>query len=382
MPSRLAPGLIVTLAIAGLATLCGSQVPVIGAPVFAILIGLALSAVGLPRSWRVGSEFAAKRVLQAGVVVLGLELSLRQVVVTGWTSLPVLVGTLGAALAGAALVGRWLGLRWDLKVLVGVGTAICGASAIAATDAVIGAAEADVAYAIATIFTFNVVAVLTYPLLGHLMGLSQHAFGLWAGTAINDTSSVVAAAGNYGTTAASVAVVVKLTRTLAIIPISLVLASWADRRRAGAALQAAPTAARLPEHAAVGASAGAGAGSAAAPGGGADGPLALLDESPAPAQVVPRPRSPLSAARRAVPGFLLLFLAAVACNSVGIDPVPKVRVNELATFLVTMALAGIGCSARVRELRRVGARPLLLGAALWAVVGLTSLALQGLTGSL
>ena len=124
---------------------------------------------------------------------------------------------------------RRLHLGRDLNTLIGVGTAICGASAIAATDAVIGADEADVSYAIATIFTFNVVAVLSFPSLGHLIGLSQHAFGLWAGTAINDTSSVVAASTIYGHAAVSYAVVVKLTRTLAIVPISLGLAAWRNR---------------------------------------------------------------------------------------------------------------------------------------------------------
>jgi uncharacterized membrane protein YadS len=102
--------------------------------------------------------------------------------------MPVLLGTLAAALGVAWVAGQMLGLRGDARTLIGVGTAICGASAIAATDAVIEANEADVSYAIATIFTFNVVAVLFYPALGHLLGFSQHSFGLWAGTAINDQS--------------------------------------------------------------------------------------------------------------------------------------------------------------------------------------------------
>ena len=146
------------------------------------------------------------------------------------SSLPVLIGTLVVALVGAQLLGRLLSVDIDLRTLIGVGTGICGASAIAATDAVLSASEADVSYAIATIFTFNVVAVLTFPALGHLMALSPHSFGLWAGTAVNDMSSVVVASSSFGHGATSYAVVVKLTRTLMIIPICMGLALWRARQ--------------------------------------------------------------------------------------------------------------------------------------------------------
>ncbi|HTX01382.1 MAG TPA: putative sulfate exporter family transporter [Acidimicrobiales bacterium] len=406
-------GLAVALAIAAVATLVATRLSVVGAPVIAIVLGLVVAAVGAPASWKAGTELAAKRVLQAAIVVLGLDLSVRQVLVTGWSSLPVLLGTLAAALAAAAVVGRLLGLRWDLKVLIGVGTAICGASAIAATDAVIDADEVDVAYAVATIFAFNIVAVLSYPALGHLMGLSQHAFGLWAGTAINDTSSVVAAATNYGSVATSYAVVVKLTRTLAIIPISLVLAAWAARRRAapralaatapgsgagagagGTAIAAGGTAiAGGAGGAAIAAEAAAGATTIAAGAGGTPTvtplppshmPLDPRSSLPLGSSSLPLARtSSLATMRRAVPSFLALFLVAVACNSAGLVPASaRGHLAGLATFLVTTALAGIGCSARLRQMRRVGIRPILFGAALWAVVCLTSLALQAVTGTL
>ena len=129
----------------------------------------------------------------------------------GQSSLPVLLGTLAVALLGARLLGRALSIDNDLRTLIGVGTGICGASAIAATDAVISASEADVSYAITTIFTFNVIAVLTFPTIGRLLSLSPHSFGLWAGTAVNDMSSVVAASSIFGRGATSFAVVVKLT---------------------------------------------------------------------------------------------------------------------------------------------------------------------------
>jgi uncharacterized integral membrane protein (TIGR00698 family) len=120
-----------------------------------------------------------------------------------------------------------------MQTLVGVGTAICGASAIAAVSGIVAATEIEIAYAISTIFVFNVIAVVLYPPLGHLLGLDQHAFGLWAGTAINDTSSVVAAAYSYGTPAGHVAVVTKLARTTMIVPIALGLAFLQARRSGG-----------------------------------------------------------------------------------------------------------------------------------------------------
>jgi len=217
-------------------------------------------------------------------------------------------------------VGRALGVGPNLQTLIGVGTAICGASAIGAVSNVIGAAESEIAYAISTIFVFNVVAVVLYPALGHLLSLSQHTFGLWAGTAINDTSSVVAAAYTYGHTAGDVAVVTKLARTTMIIPIVLGLTAVHARRSTSE-------------------------------------------------------RRPLW---RAIPPFLIWFLLASALNSAGlIGPSLASGLARAATILIGVALAAIGLSTRFAELRRTGLRPLFLGAVLWAVVGVTGLLLQG-----
>jgi uncharacterized integral membrane protein (TIGR00698 family) len=328
------PGAVAAAAIALLATVAGRYIPVIGAPVLAIVIGLALSSF-LPVGDRLrpGLRFTAKYVLQGSIVVLGLGLSLRQVVSIGVGSLPVLIGTLLSALAMAWFAGRALGLRRDVLTLIGVGTAICGASAIAATDAVIDADDADVSYAVTTIFLFNVVAVIAYPVLGDVIGLSQHAFGLFAGTAVNDTSSVMAATNVYGHQAATYGLVVKLTRTLAIIPVSIALAAWRRGPRPG--------------------------GQAVAP-----------SQSVAPW-------------RRVLPVFLLGFLAAVAVNSVGLVPVHlHASLSTLATWMITAAVAAIGLSSRLGRIRQAGLRPIGLGAILWATVGLTSLGLQVATGTL
>jgi len=323
------------MALGAVATMLGHVVPVIGAPVFAIVGGIAIAHFRQPsRTLHPGLGFASRSVLQTSIVVLGTGLSFHQVLTTGSSSLPVLLGTLGVALIGAALLGRVLSIDNDLRTLIGVGTGICGASAIAAADAVISASEADVSYAITTIFTFNVIAVLTFPAVGRVLSLSPHAFGLWAGTAVNDMSSVVAASSIFGKGATSYAVVVKLTRTLMIIPISLVLALWRSRsaRRQDRSLQRAPLPTRL---------------------------------------------------RRMVPVFIGWFLLAVTANTFGV--IPKAwhgALSEVAAVLITVALAAIGLSTRLRDIRRTGLRPLALGAMLWVLVAVTSLGLQLTTGAL
>jgi len=328
------PGLLAATALAGVATVLGRLAPVVGAPVFAVVGGIAISLRWpLRERARPGLRFASKSVLQGSIVVLGTGLSFHQVITTGLASLPVLLGTLAAALVGAMVLGRALGVDEDLRTLIGVGTGICGASAIAATDAVIGAAEADVSYAIATIFTFNVVAVLTFPTVGHLLGLSPHSFGLWAGTAINDMSSVVAASTVFGHGASSFAVVVKLTRTLMIVPICLAVAVWRSRGTNSKGTVGAPGA--------------------------------------------------LNKMRHIVPVFIGWFLAAVTLNTLGL--VPRAwhgALSEIAQALITVALAAIGLSTRFGDVRRAGTKPLALGALLWVLVAVASLGLQAATGTL
>ena len=330
-------GLFVTFALALVATLAGRAVPVVGAPVFAILAGIAVTLVRpLPEGWRPGVHVSSKTVLQGSIVVLGTGLSFRQVVSTGASSLPVMVGSLTVALLGAALLGRTLRIDRDLRTLIGVGTGICGASAIAATDAVIEASEADVTYAVATIFLFNVAAVLTFPTLGHLMHMAPGAFGLWAGTAVNDMSSVVAAASIFGHGATSSAVVVKLTRTLMIIPITLAIALWRAR-----------TAARSD-----------------------------VADTPAPRRTL------LGHVRHTFPMFIAWFALATTLNTLGLIPrAAHTDLTYLAQFMITMALGAIGLSTKVRDIARAGLRPLLLGAMLWVLVGSVSLGLQVLTSA-
>ena len=192
------------------------------------------------RGARSGIGFPGKTVLQYSIIFLGFSLDLGVVARVGAQSLAVMLFTLTAAFITACLVGKALKLDTNLKILVGVGTSICGGSAIAAAAPVIQASDEEVTLSISTIFLFNIVAVFLFPALGHLMGMSASAFGLWAGTAINDTSSVVAAAFSYGDAAGRFATVVKLTRTLMIIPVTLVLA-FVARPRSQAAGKGAST---------------------------------------------------------------------------------------------------------------------------------------------
>lgn len=330
--ARLGPGLAVSLAVAAVAWELGRLAPVVGSPVIGIVCGVVAGRlVGRRRGLAPGVAFAARTVLQLAVVVLGAQLSLRQVADVGLGSLPLMVCTLAACLAAAFVIGRRMGVDADVRTLIGVGTAVCGASAIAAVSPVIRAKDAAVAYAIPTIFLFNVLAVLAFPPLGHALGLNQHAFGLFAGTAVNDTSSVVAAAGSYGSSASHYAVVVKLTRSLSIIPVCLGLAALQRRRDRTAGNETAT------------------------------GPTG----------------SAVARAARLVPWFLVGFLLLAAANSLGAIPAASHGgVQAAALFLITVALSAIGLSTDPGVLRRAGARPLLLGLVLWAIVTVVSLALH------
>lgn len=326
--SCLVPGLVLVVPLAVMATAFGRAFPVIGGPVAGVTLGVLLAAWLQPVQRRpglsTGVKFASGRVLQAAVVLLGAQVSIPQVLRSGWESLPVMLGTLAACLGVAWLVGRALRIDSDLTTLIGVGTAICGASAIAATTTVIKPAATKVTYALSTIFLFNVIAVVTFPAVGHALGMSQEAFGLFAGTAVNDTSSVVAAAAVYGQQATDTAVVVKLTRTLMIIPIVVGLAFIHNRRDQR---------------------------DASRPG------LFTL-----------------------VPWFLIGFLLLAAVNSV--LPIPDAAASALrfaAVFLITVALTAIGLSTDLAGIRRTGATPLVLGFVLWLTVTASSLVLQWLT---
>jgi uncharacterized integral membrane protein (TIGR00698 family) len=324
---RLLIGLIPPFAIGAVAWGVGRVLPVLGAPVVAILIGLVVGQVfGQRQAWAAGVKFASKKVLQTAIVLLGAGMSLAQVARIGGAGLPVMIGTLVLCVAGGIVVGRAMQVEREARILVTYGTAICGASAIATMSAVIGASSAAVAVSITVVVVYNVLAAVLFPILGHLMGLSQQSFGLWAGTAVNDTSSVVAAATAYGAVAASYAVVVKLTRTLAIIPLAL-FQTWLQNRETPAGLRKA------------------------------------------------------TAWRRLIPPFLVWFLVAAGVRSTGVIPAGWTEpIKVLAHFGITVAMAAVGMSSSLTAIRKAGWRPVALGGILWIVVATSSLGLQWLTG--
>ena len=227
-------GIILCLLIAFPSYYLGTLFPVIGGPVFSILIGMVLALVLKNKErFSSGIKFTSKKVLQYAVILLGFGMDLSVVVMTGLQSLPIIISTISTALIVAYLIHRAMHIEGKTATLVGVGSSICGGSAIAATSPVIGADDKTVAQAISVIFFFNVLAALIFPTLGSLIGFdttSGEAFGIFAGTAVNDTSSVTACASTWdelyglGSQTLDKAVTVKLTRTLAIIPITLVLA--------------------------------------------------------------------------------------------------------------------------------------------------------------
>lgn len=326
-------GLLLAVAIALLALLLGRWAPLIGGPVFGIVLGIAVRHLFAPgAAFTPGIAFGGKQVLQWSIVALGFGLSLEQVAKVGLESLSVTLVTMAVALVAAWLLGRWLGVHDKLKILIGVGTAICGGSAIAAVAPIIRPHDHDTALAISTIFLFNVVAVLLFPLLGHWMQLSDLGFGLWAGTAINDTSSVVAAGYSYSSAAGDYATIVKLTRATLIIPVCLVLAFAVALREKRRKSQEGSGEFRL---------------------------------------------------ARIFPWFIVWFLIASAIRSAGLIPTAMLpAMHTLAEGLIVVALTAIGLSANLRRMAASGARPLLLGLGVWIAVAVSSLLVQRVIGQL
>jgi uncharacterized integral membrane protein (TIGR00698 family) len=331
---RRAPGLLLALAIGVLALLLGRRAPLIGGPVIGIVLGILVRNLLSPgERYTPGIAFAGKKVLQWSIIALGFGLSLEQVAKTGLESLSVTLVTMTVAFLAAWLLGRWLGVHDKLKILIGVGTAICGGSAIAAVTPIIRPDDHDTAFAISTIFLFNLVAVLLFPLLGHLMHLSDLGFGLWAGTAINDTSSVVAAGYSFSKTAGDYATIVKLTRATLIIPVCLVLAFVVAAREKRKRTQE-----------------------------GSVGHFSLAS---------------------IFPWFILWFLVASAIRTAGLIPLAiQPSIHLLAEFLIIVALTAIGLSANLRKMAASGARPILLGLGVWIAVAVSSLLVQLVIGQL
>ena len=320
-------GILYALLFAIPAYILGLYFPIVGGPVFGILLGMLFAKKRRPQATESGIKFTGKKILQYAIILLGFEMNLFHVVEVGEQSLYVMIFTLLAAFGTAFLMGKILGLDRDMTALVGAGTAICGGSAIAAVAPVIGAKDRDVVISIATIFFFNVLAVFIFPFLGHAMGMSDAGFGMWAGTAVNDTSSVVAAGYAYSHEAGAYATIVKLTRTLMIVPVCLFFALLMMR-------------------------------SAAQSGTG-------------------------FSLKRIFPMFVLYFVLACIVNTPGILPAEVSHgLGMLGKFSIVLAMSAIGLNTDLPSLLKNGTRPLLLGMVCWIAVAGTSLIVQHVLGLL
>ncbi len=306
--------------------------PLVAAPIWALLLGVTSRQWWTPGAHaKVGLKWCSTYVLQASVVLFGARLTFGEIAEVGVATLPVLLGTLLIALVLGPLLGRMLGVEGQVATLVTVGTSVCGASAIATIGAVIGAGTSAMTVSMAVIFAYNAAAAVLFPVLGHAMGLSQDTFAIWAGTAINDTSSVVAAGSAYGAVAATGAVVVKLTRTLSIIPIAIwhgYAAQKSERSDGGdeaVVTEAPPTRLKL---------------------------------------------------RRLVPPFLILFVLAAALRSAGGIPDVALEPMRLAALAGTcVAMAAIGAQTPLSAIKEAGWGPMILGGLLWVAVASSALAL-------
>ena len=323
------PGISISILISLIAWYLGKLFPIIGGPVIGLFIGLLLASLPInQKKFLVGMQFTSKKVLQYAVVLLGFGLNLSQVFNVGLTSLPIILATITTALITAYFIHKLFKLDSEIATLVGVGSSICGGSAIAP---VIKAKDESIATAISVIFFFNILAALLFPHLGSWLGLSNQGFAIFAGTAVNDTSSVTATASSWdslhGTSILEQATIVKLTRTLAIIPITLGLSIWQSKKD-------------------------------------------NTQES--------------FSLTKAIPNFILWFLLASLVTTITMSMgVPSAIFNplkDLSKFMIIMAMTAIGYQTNLKKLITRGGAALLVGGICWLLISVVSLLMQKLLG--
>lgn len=333
-------GILLCFAIAVIGFYLGQWLPIIGGPVFAILIGMILTLIMKDKTkFQSGITFTSKKILQYAVILLGFGLNLSVIASTGQQSLPIILATISVSLILAYILCKILKIPKRIATLVGVGSSICGGSAIAATAPVIDANDEEVAQAISVIFLFNVLAAIIFPHLGTMLGFQgSEGFGVFAGTAVNDTSSVTATASTWdsmfllGTATLDKAVTVKLTRTLAIIPITLCLAFYRMKQEKRE-----------------------------------DKEGKSLDW------------------KKIFPMFILYFILAsvittVATNTFQVSAEVFQPMKELSKFFIIMAMAAIGLNTDIVKLIKSGGKPILMGFVCWVGITITSLLFQHFMG--
>lgn len=313
------PGFLLSLAIALLARWLEALLPIhiIGASVIALFIGMTINFFWKPNELLAsGLQFTSKRILKFAIILLGASLSINTILEVGRISLIVMLFTLLTCFGGGYIIGRALGLNWKLSGLISAGTGICGGSAIAAIAPVIDAQDTDIAYAMSATFLFDMAMIILFPIMGRAMGLSDMAYGLWAGTAVNDTSSVVAAGYAFSEAAGDFATMVKLTRTLSIIPTVIVFAF-------------------VELH---------------------------LKKKTAPANTTVTNQKKSIHILQLFPWFITGFLLLAILNSFGLIPISVSAVaKSFSKLFMVCALAAIGLNTSFREMKKSGIAPMIHG---------------------
>lgn len=329
------PGIVLSAAIALFAMWLESLLPIhlIGSAVIAMFVGMFLN--GLLKSTDVfskGIKFTSKKLLKFAIILLGLSLNITTVLQVGKMSLTVMVFTLLTCFGGGYFIGRALKLNWKLSNLISAGTGICGGSAIAAISSVIDADDDDVAYAMSATFLFDMAMIILFPIMGRAIGMGDEAFGIWAGTAVNDTSSVVATGYAFSEAAGDFATMVKLTRTLSIIPTVIVFAFIQLRLKKKEAQKNSENADALKADFSI---------------------------------------------KKIFPWFIVGFVAMSAVASVFTIPSELVSATKgVSKFLMVSALAAIGLNTSFSGLKKSGIRPMIHGFIISALVVIVALLVE------
>lgn len=332
---KLIPGILLSLSIALVATFLEGllEIHIIGGAVIAMFIGMLINCfLKSTALFSSGIKFTSKKILKFAIILLGLSLNITTILNVGKQSLLVMIFTLLTCFGGGYFIGKALGLNWKLSNLISAGTGICGGSAIAAVSSTIDADDNDIAYAMSATFIFDMVMIILFPLMGQALGMSDMAFGLWSGTAVNDTSSVVATGYAFSEKAGDYATMVKLTRTLAIIPtvITFALIQLNIKRK-----EAEATAGESKDIKAN---------------------FNIL---------------------KIFPWFILGFLSMAIIASVFSVPAQLVSgTKALSKFLMVSALAAIGLNTSFKDMKKAGLRPMLHGFIISALVVVVALAVE------
>ncbi len=326
--SKIIPGFLLALLIAVIASYFESILPIhlIGASVIALFIGILINTFFDTKPFKVGLQFTSKRVLKVAIILLGASLSIDTILNVGQLSLMVMLFTLATCFGGGYFIGKALGLNWKLSNLISAGTGICGGSAIAAIAPVIDAKDTDIAYAMSATFLFDMIMILAFPIMGHYLGLSDMAYGLWTGTAVNDTSSVVAAGYAFSEAAGDFATMVKLTRTLSIIPVVIIFAL-----------------------------------------------VNIRIKSKNHSHKTSRKVNYFSL----FPWFILGFIGLSIVNSAHLIPLElSLLLKDLSKFLMVAALAAIGLNTHFKDMQKAGPSPMIHGFIISALVVIVALAVE------